>query len=63
MVSWTGTVARMEVWVDGVKKHTTYGKNTLKANPLVASGTHKFVYYIVNTAGQKWKHTVYATVP
>jgi hypothetical protein len=53
----------MEVWVDGVKKHTTYGKNTLKANPLVASGTHKFVYYIVNTAGQKWKHTVYATVP
>jgi hypothetical protein len=59
----TGTVARMEVWVDGVKKHTTYGKNTLKANPLVGAGTHKFAYYIVNTAGREWKHTVYATVP
>jgi len=58
----TGTVARMEVWVDGVKKHTTYGKNTLKTNLTVASGTHTFVYYIVNTAGRKWKQTVHATV-
>lgn len=59
----TGTVARMEVWVDGVKKYTTYGKNTLKTSISLASGTHKFLYYIVNTAGQKWKQTVYATVP
>jgi hypothetical protein len=59
----SGTVARMEVWVDGVKKHTTYRKNTLKTNISLASGTHKFVYYIANTAGHKWKQTVYATVP
>jgi FG-GAP-like repeat len=59
----TGTIARMEVWVDGVKKYTTYGKNTLKTNISLASGTHTFVYYIVNTAGQKWKQTVYGTVP
>jgi hypothetical protein len=59
----TGTVARMEVWVDGVKKYTTYGKNTLKTNISLGSGTHKLTYYIVNTAGQKWKQTVYCTVP
>jgi len=59
----TGTVARMEVWVDGVKRHTTYMKNTLKTNISVGSGTHKFVYYIANTEGYKWNQTVYATVP
>lgn len=59
----TGTVARMELWVDGVKKYTTYGKNTLKTNISLASGTHTFVYYIVNTTGHKWKQTVYGTVP
>jgi hypothetical protein len=53
----------MEVWVDGVKKYTTYGKNTLKTNISLGSGTHKLTYYIVNTAGQKWKQTVYCTVP
>ena len=58
-----GTVARMEVWVDGVKKYTTYKKNSLKTNISLDSGTHKLVYYIVNTAGQKRQQTVYATVP
>jgi hypothetical protein len=59
----TGTVARMEVWVDGVKKYTAYKRNTLKTNISLVSGTHTFVYYIFNTAGHKWKQTVYATVP
>jgi hypothetical protein len=59
----TGTVARMELWVDGVKRHSTYRNNTLKTNITVGSGTHTFAYYIVNTEGQKWKKTVYATVP
>jgi hypothetical protein len=59
----TGTVARMEVWVNGVKRYTTYGKNTLKTNITVGAGAHKFVYYIVNTDGHQWKQTVYATVP
>jgi FG-GAP-like repeat len=58
----SGSVARMEIWVDGVKKYTTRN-NTLKTNIAVGSGTHEFVYYIVNTAGRKWKQTVYATVP
>jgi hypothetical protein len=59
----TGTIARMEVWVDGVKEGSTNGVNTLKKSLALASGTHRFDYYIVNTAGTKWETTVYATVP
>lgn len=59
----TGTISRMEVWVDGVKKSSTYGSNTLKANVTLASGAHRLTYYIVNTAGQKWSQAVSATVP
>jgi len=59
----TGTIARMEVWVDGVKDDSTYGSNTLKTSLSLAAGTHRFDYYIVNTAGTKWEATVYATVP
>jgi hypothetical protein len=58
----TGTIARMEVWVDGVKDYSTPGSDTLKTNLSLASGTHTFTYYIVNTAGQKWQTTVVATV-
>jgi len=58
----TGTIARMEVWVDGVKQFSTFGSNTLKTKLSLASGPHKFVFYIVNTAGQKWQQTVNATV-
>jgi hypothetical protein len=58
----TGTAARMEVWVDGTKKATASGR-TLKTTLSLASGTHKFTYFIVNTAGQKWQQTVFATVP
>ena len=68
MLAWasgtvTETIARMEVWVDGVKKSSTYGSNTLKTNISLPSGTHKFAYYIVNTAGQKWNQVVSAAVP
>jgi hypothetical protein len=59
----TGTIARMEVWVDGVKDDSTYGVNTLKKTLSLAAGTHRFDYYVVNTAGTKWEKTVYAYVP
>ena len=59
----TGTIARMEVWVDGVKEYSTFGANTLKTNLPLTAGSHTFNYYIVNTAGQKWEQTVYASVP
>jgi hypothetical protein len=59
----TGTIARMEVWVDGVKKYSAYGSNTLKTNISLPSGTHRFTYYIVNTAGKNWSQVVSSTVP
>jgi hypothetical protein len=59
----SGTIARMEVWVDGIKKFTTTGSNTLNTQIELATGAHVFTYYIVNTAGQKWQATVTATVP
>lgn len=59
----TGTIQRMEIWVAGEKKYSTFGPNTLQTTLSLASGTHRFDYYIVNTAGSKWETTVYATVP
>jgi hypothetical protein len=58
----TGTIARMEVWVDGVKKYSDYSTTTLNTSISLATGMHRFDYYAVNTAGQKWETTVYATV-
>ncbi len=58
----TGTIARMEVWVDGVKKFSTYGINTLNTNVAAPPGPHRFDFYAVNTAGAKWETTKYATV-
>jgi hypothetical protein len=59
----SGTIARMEVWVDGVKKFSTYNSHTLKTNITLASGNHTFTYFVINTAGQKWSQTVHASVP
>jgi len=59
----TGHISRMDVWVDGVRKYSTHDSNMLKTKISLASGTHKFAYYVVNSAGQKWEQTVYATVP
>jgi hypothetical protein len=58
----TGTIARMEVWVDGVKKFSTFGSNTLSTSLSLASGSHRFSFYGVNTAGTKWNTVVNATV-
>jgi hypothetical protein len=58
----TGTISRMEVWVDGVKKFSTFGSTTLSTSLSLPAGSHKFVFYAVNTAGTKWMQTVTATV-
>jgi hypothetical protein len=58
----TGTISRMEVWVDGVKKFTTLNSTTLSTSLSLPAGAHKFVFYAVNTAGTKWMQTVTATV-
>ena len=59
----TGTISRMEVWVDGVKKYSTFGSNTLSTSLSLATGSHRFSFYAVNTAGTKWETVVNATVP
>jgi hypothetical protein len=58
----TGTISRMEVWVDGVKKFSTLNSRTLSTSLSLAAGAHRFVFDAVNTAGTKWMQTVNATV-
>ena len=56
----TGTIERMEIWVDGVKEYTT-ASNELTTSLTLSSGNHRLDYYAVNTAGQKWETTIYVT--
>jgi hypothetical protein len=58
----TGTISRMEVWVDGVKKYSTFGSTTLSTSLALGTGSHRFSFYAVNTAGTKWNTVVNATV-
>jgi hypothetical protein len=57
----TGTLARMQLWVDGVNKFTS-ASNTLTTSISLAAGTHRFAVVATNTAGQKWESAVNATV-
>jgi FG-GAP-like repeat/Bacterial Ig domain len=58
----TGTLARMEVWIDGVKKYTETSSPTLSYSISLAAGSHRFAVFAVNTAGAKWETFDYATV-
>jgi hypothetical protein len=57
-----GTIQRMELWVDGVKKSTVYNTNALSISVTLPSGKHNFGFFAFNTAGTKWESTVYFTV-
>ncbi|HEX6771792.1 MAG TPA: Ig-like domain-containing protein [Acidobacteriaceae bacterium] len=57
-----GTIARMEVWVDGVKKFSTFGISTHSTSLSLAAGSHRFSFFAVNTAGMKWNTVVNATM-
>jgi hypothetical protein len=57
----TGTIARTQLWVDGVNKFTSTS-NTLTTSISLAAGTHRFAVIATNTAGQKWETAVNATV-
>ncbi|UWZ83018.1 Ig-like domain-containing protein [Occallatibacter riparius] len=59
----SGTLARMEVWVDGAKKYTETNSTSLAASLNLNAGSHQFTVYAVNTSGTAWKSTVTATVP
>lgn len=56
-----GTLANMQLWIDGVKKYTSAGK-TLNTSVSLATGTHRFAVVVTNTSGQKWEFAVNATV-
>ncbi len=58
----TGKFARMEVWIDGVKKYTQTTNPVLTTTIPVSSGTHRFGVFAVNTAGTKWEAVTNATV-
>jgi hypothetical protein len=58
----TGTLARMEVWVDGVKNFTETTSTSFTTNLALSAAKHRFDVYAVNTAGTKYLTTVYATV-
>lgn len=58
----TGTLARMEIWVDGVKKYTEKTSTSFSTSLSLAAGSHRFDIYAVNTAGTKWEKTVTAAV-
>ena len=57
-----GTIARMELWVDGVKKYTATSSKQLNTTISLAAGSHRFSVFAINTADQKWQSVVTATV-
>ena len=58
----TGTLSRMEVWVDGVKKYSETTSKLLNTSLTLAAGKHRFDFYAVNTSGAKWETSVYSTI-
>jgi glucose/arabinose dehydrogenase len=59
----SGTFARMELWVDGVKKLTVTSTPKIDTSVALPSGSHRFSFYAINTAGTKLNKVTYATVP
>jgi hypothetical protein len=58
----SGTIARTELWVDGVKKYAATSSTQLNTSVSLAAGSHRFAVLAINTAGQKWENAVNATV-
>jgi FG-GAP-like repeat len=58
----SGTLARMELWVDGVKKYTETTSPWFNTSVFVGRGDHRFDVFAVNTAGTKWLQTVHITI-
>ncbi len=58
----TGKLARMELWLDGVKQYTETSSTTLSTTLNLDPGTFRFTVIAVNTAGTKWEQVVNATV-
>jgi hypothetical protein len=58
----TGTLARMEIWVDSTKEYTETTSTSLSAAVTASPGTHQFTVYAVNTDGTVWSQAVTATI-
>jgi hypothetical protein len=57
----TGPLARMELWVDGVKKYTETNAAWFTTSVYTQPGSHRFDVFAVNESGTKWLSTAYAT--
>jgi VCBS repeat protein/Big-like domain-containing protein len=57
----TGTLARMEIWVDSTKKYTETDSTSLSTAVMATPGTHQFTVYAVNMDGTVWSQAVTAT--
>jgi VCBS repeat protein/Big-like domain-containing protein/FG-GAP repeat protein len=58
----TGTLARMEIWVDSVKQYTETNSTSLSAAVTASPGTHQFTVFAVNTDGTVWSQAATATI-
>src|SRR5689334_16325794 len=56
----SGTTARMELRVDGMRKYTA-SSNSINTSISLAAGSHRFAVIAVDTAGQKWENPVNAS--
>jgi hypothetical protein len=57
----TGTLARMEIWVDSTKQYTETTSTSLSAAVTASPGTHQFTVFAVNTDDTVWSQAVTAT--
>jgi hypothetical protein len=58
----TGTLARMEIWVDSTKVYTETNSTTLSAAETMSPGAHQITVFAVNTDGTVWSQAVSATI-
>ena len=59
----TGTLARMEVWVDSTKKYTETNSTSLSASIGMNAGKHTITVFAVNTSGTVLSSAAAVTVP
>ena len=57
-----GKLARMEVWIDEVKKYTETTSSSLTYTISLPAGSHRFAVFAVNSTGGKTESFDYATV-
>jgi hypothetical protein len=57
----TGTLERMELWVDGTKKYTEKTSTWFTTSVYTQPGKHRFDVVAVNEAGAQWVSTEYAS--